>query len=80
MSRHPSQKIAYAIALLCYAAALGCAVAAFFHDSGTPNDPVLASLMASVVFFIGCGIVLHVIATARLRGILSGRDDDLSGQ
>ena len=76
MKRHFSQTIALAIAALCYLAAVGCAIAAFLHEMSGPNDPVRASLMAAVVFFIGCGIVLQVIGTTRLKGILSGSNDD----
>ncbi|HPE79893.1 MAG: hemerythrin family protein [Chromatiaceae bacterium] len=76
MKRHFSQTISLAVAALCYLAAVGCAVAAFMHEMSGPNDPVRASLMAAVVFFIGCGIVLQVIGTARLKGIISGRNDD----
>lgn len=72
MNRHPSQKFAFFVAILCYLAAIGCAIGAFVYQSDLPNDPIRASLMASVVFFIGCGVVLHVIGTARLKGILSG--------
>jgi hypothetical protein len=32
-----------------------------------------------VVFFIGCGIVLQVIGTTRLKGILSGSNDNFDG-
>ena len=73
-NRHPGQKIAFALAVLCYLAAVGCAVGAAVYDSGRPSDPIQASLMASVVFFIGCGVVLHVIGTARLKGLLSGTE------
>jgi len=72
MKTHPAQRIVFAIALLCYAAAVACAVSAVVYQSDTPNDPIRASLMAAVVFFVGCGVVLHVIGTARLKGILSG--------
>lgn len=42
-------------------------------NQGTPlNDPVRGSLMAAVVFFVGCGVVLHIIGTANLKGVLSG--------
>ena len=72
MKRPLGQRIALAVAVLCYAAAVASAVAAFLYQSEAPTDPVRASLMASVVFFIGCGAVLHVIGTARLKGVLSG--------
>jgi hypothetical protein len=76
MQRHFAQRLAFALAVLCYLAALGCGVAAVVYDSATAGDPVRAALMASVVFFIGCGVVLHVIATTRLKGILSGREHE----
>ena len=72
MKKPLGQRIALAVALVCYAAALGSAVAAFLYQSALPGDPVRASLMAAVVFFIGCGVVLHIIGTARLKGVLSG--------
>jgi hypothetical protein len=79
MKRHFSQTISLAIAALCYLAAAGCAVAAFLHEMSGPNDPIRGSLMAAVVFFIGCGIVLQVIGTTRLKGILSGSNDNFDG-
>jgi len=66
------QRFAFAVAILCYAAAVVSAFAAFLYQSNLLGDPVRASLMAAVVFFVGCGVVLHVIGTARLEGILSG--------
>lgn len=79
MKKPLGQKIAYGVAILCYAAAVASALAAFLYQSPLSNDPIRASLMAAVVFFVGCGVVLHVIGTARLNGILSGSgniDDD----
>lgn len=72
MRRPLAQRITYVLALLCYVAAAGCALAALLYESTQPNDPVRAALMATVVFFIGCGVVLHVIGKARLKGVLSG--------
>jgi uncharacterized membrane protein len=72
MKKPLAQRIVFVTAVLCYAAGVACALGAFFYQSGTGNDPVRASLMAAVVFFVGCGVVLHVIATARLGGVLSG--------
>ena len=69
------QKIALAIAYLCYATAVGCAVMAVVYDTQSESDPVQASFMAAIVFFVGCGVVLHVIGTARLHGVLSGSGD-----
>ena len=75
MQRPLGQKIAYAIAILCYALGLASALGALFYPADTPQDPIRASLMASVVFFVGCGVVLHVIGKAKLNGVLSGSGD-----
>jgi len=70
-----TQKIIFVVAIICYLAAVACVFAAFLYESAQTSDSVRASLMAAVVFFIGCGVVLHVMATARLRGVLSGSGD-----
>ncbi len=70
MEKNLGQKISLVIAVLCYIAAVACAVTAIMLP-GDSDDPIRAAFMASVVFFVGCGIVLHVIGTARLKGILS---------
>jgi len=75
MKKPLGQRIVFALAVLCYAAAVASALAAFLHQGASGGDPVRASLMAAVVFFVGCGIVLHVIGTARLKGVLSGSGD-----
>lgn len=72
MHRPIGQKIASVVAMLCYSLGAASALGAMFYRAEVPQDPVRASLMASVVFFVGCGVVLHVIGTARLAGILSG--------
>lgn len=74
VGRTLGQHIAYGFALTFYAIGIGCGVGAFIYEPSSPLDPIRASLMASVVFFAGAGIVLHVIGSARLKGILSGRD------
>jgi hypothetical protein len=65
------QKIVFILAWLCYLGAAGFAVAAFAYEPDRSGDPVHASFMASVIFFAGCGIVLHVIARTRLQGLVS---------
>lgn len=70
MEKNLGQKIAIVFAALSYLSAVGCAVGAYMQP-GTGYEPIRAALMASVVFFVGSGIVLHVIGTARLKGILS---------
>lgn len=75
VKRTLTQKIVFVVAIICYLAAFACALAAFLYESAQTSDPILGSLMAAVVFFVGCGVVLHVMATARLRGVLSGSGD-----
>ena len=59
------QKIAFVIAILCYIAAVACVAATlYYHGQLGSDDPIVASLGASVVFFTGVGIVLHVIGRA----------------
>ena len=61
------QKIAFASAIISYFCGIGCMIAAYYYTQqlGSEN-PIVASLLASVVFCIGCGIVLHVIGKADL--------------
>ena len=80
MKKPFGQRVAFALALVCYVAAAACVIAAFLYQSRSPEDAVRAALMASVVFFIGCGVVLHVIGTARLEGLLSGKNENLPGE
>jgi uncharacterized membrane protein len=75
MKKPIGQRIAFVVAILCYVAAAACVVGVFLYQTTETNDPIRSSLMASVVFFVGCGVVLHVIATTRLKGILSGSGD-----
>ncbi len=75
MKKYLIQKIVFVVAILCYLAAVACVFAAVLYESAQTNDPVRGSLMAAVVFFLGCGVVLHVMATARLKGVLSGSGD-----
>ena len=66
-NQRKSQKIAFAVALLCYAASLACIGAVAYYGIQQGSDsPVVAAFSASIVFFLGCGIVLHVIGKADL--------------
>lgn len=67
------QKIIMGIAAVSYTAAIGCGIAAGYLSDGTAN-PVVASMMASVVFFAGTGIVLHVISSTSLPSLKVERD------
>jgi uncharacterized membrane protein len=75
MSRPVGQKIALAFAVLSYIGAVICVIGAVYFSGHSEQDPVRAAFMASVVFFVGCGVVLQVIGTAKLKGILSGSGD-----
>lgn len=66
-----AQRIAYAFALLSFLAAAACVIGIFLYETTVQLDPIRASLIASTVFFVGVGIVLYVIGTARLKGLLS---------
>ena len=63
--RRTFQKILMVIAMISYLAAVGCGIAVAYRgvDMG---DVIGASLMASVVFFVGVGIVLQVIGSVDL--------------
>ena len=74
MSKTVSQKITFGIAVLCYLIAVGCVAGAIhFGDSGD-NSMLRASLGATAFFFFTAGVVLHVIGTARLKGLLQFSD------
>jgi formate hydrogenlyase subunit 3/multisubunit Na+/H+ antiporter MnhD subunit len=51
--------------MISYLAAVGCGVVVGYRGLDT-GDVVVASLMASVVFFAGVGIVLQVIGSVDL--------------
>jgi hypothetical protein len=62
-----AQKISITIAIISYLASIACAVATVYWQWQVGGySPVSASLGASVVFFLGVGIVLHVIGRADL--------------
>ncbi len=61
------------IAVISYVAAIACAMVAGYLSDGTAN-PAVASMMASVVFFAGAGIVLHFISSTNLPGLKVERE------
>jgi len=57
-----AQKVSFGIAIISYLAALGCIAATVYYSGELGGDhPITASFAAAVVFFVGAGIVLHVI-------------------
>lgn len=66
-TQRTSQKIAFVVAILCYLAAIGCMAAVAYYASQLGSEaPIVAAFSASIVFFIGAGIVLHVIGKSDL--------------
>lgn len=62
-----AQKVSFIIAIISYLAAIGCIGATYYYTSELGSEhPVVASFGAAVVFFIGVGIVLHVIGRVNL--------------
>lgn len=61
------QKVVFGLAVICYLMALACVLmSTYLYLGATANDPVVAAFAASVVFFIGSGIVLHMMASTDL--------------
>ncbi len=61
------QKIVFVIAIFCYVMAVGCGATSFYLSmDAVTNDPVVAAFGASVVFFVGSGVVLHMMARTDL--------------
>ena len=74
--RKTAQKIAFAAGMFSYLCALVTLVLAVYTGyTGGTDDPVFASLGASVVFFVGAGVVLHVIGVVDLPDLSIGKGD-----
>ncbi len=56
------RKILLGLAILSYLAAVASGVAAWWYQA--QPQAIVGSLMASIVFFAGVGVVLHVLANA----------------
>ncbi len=76
--RKLGQKIALVIAVICYVAAVVCVAAvAYWGNQLGSNHPVVGSLAASVVFFIGVGVVLQVMGSISIPDLnVNPRDRD----
>ncbi|PLY14164.1 MAG: hemerythrin family protein [Sedimenticola sp.] len=66
----PAQKVSLVIAYISYFAAIMMLLLAIYNGFtiGTDN-PIFASFAASVVFFVGAGVVLHVIGAVNLPNL-----------
>lgn len=76
-ARGIGQKISVVTAMLFYGFAFLCIVATVYLYGDLGGDsPIIASLAASVVFFVGAGVVLHVMGLANLPNLRFDRPDD----
>jgi len=75
--RGAGQRISLGAAFLFYGWALVCLglLGYWLGDLGS-NHPIIASLGAAVVFFIGAGVVLHVMGLANLPNLSFNREDE----
>ncbi|MCG8427297.1 MAG: hypothetical protein MI754_08085 [Chromatiales bacterium] len=75
--RRTGQKISLIIGFISYFAAFITFLAALYkgYTIGTEN-PIFASLAASVVFFVGAGVVLHVIGAVSLPNLKIPKNDE----
>ncbi|HHH38517.1 MAG TPA: hemerythrin family protein [Sedimenticola sp.] len=79
--RKTGQRISFAVGMLSYlAAAVTLAAFAYYYTHLGSAHPLVASLAATVVFFIGAGVVLHVMGAVSLPDLRparggSGSDD-----
>ena len=71
--RSKIQKVLMGVAVVSYVASIACAMIAAFLSDGTAT-PAVASMMASVVFFAGVGIVLQVISSTSLPSLKVERE------
>ena len=65
--RKPAQRVSLIAGFISYALSFVCILLAGYqaYTIGTDN-PIFASFAATVVFFAGAGVVLHVIGTVSL--------------
>ena len=75
--RGVGQRISLGAAFLFYGGALACLalLGSWLGDLGS-NHPIIASLGAAMVFFIGAGVVLHVMGLANLPNLSFDREDE----
>lgn len=60
MSKGTKGKIIFSITLLCYVAAVVCAVLAGTLHVKEVNDPHRAALLAAMLYFVCCGVILQL--------------------
>jgi hypothetical protein len=66
-NRKIGQKISLFFSIFCYSMSLlTVAFGYYWWTNNGSSDPIFASAIASVIFFLCCGVVLQVIANANL--------------
>lgn len=70
-----TQKLTVLLAYASYLSAIACIVTLYLQSADGVYDSVAASLTASVVFFMGVGIVLHVIGKTDLPSMRLNNDE-----
>ena len=66
-NRKIGQKISLVFSITCYLMSLvTVAFGAYWWTNYGTSNPIFASAIASVIFFISCGVVLQVIANTNL--------------
>ena len=69
-NRNIGQKISFYSAIVSYICAVASFIGIFIVKAEYGfNHPITSSFMATVVFFIGVGVVLQVIGTANLPSL-----------
>jgi len=69
-TRKIGQKISFFFAVSCYLMSIATVFfGAYWWNAHGTDDPIFASAIASVIFFISCGVVLHFIANANLMDL-----------
>lgn len=72
-----AQNFSFYTALLCYFLALCCVgLVAYLSVDMESYDPVVASVGATAVFFVGVGVVLHVIGKVDLPNLKIEKSDN----
>ncbi len=76
-NRKIGQKISFFFAVSCYLMAIATAgFSVYWWNHYGSESPIFASALASVFFFISCGVVLHFVANANLMDLKIKLDND----
>ena len=69
-NRKIGQKISFFFAVFCYLMAMATIIfGVYWWNNYGSESPIFASALASVFFFISCGVVLHFVANTGLMDL-----------